>query len=351
MPTRYKQHRATTLALAVAIILSWQIAQVIPAQASAKPIVNDPMPQQKTLEVGASTTISVTAADPDNDPLQYSWSAVSGVISGSGRTVNYETPKLIPVAGVDTITVTVSDGENTVSKSTTIKIEAPATPTKLYFAPDSGNITIGAQPKEIKVILDAGPITVSQVDLVATYNSTVLELVDENPSQPGTQIAASATATTILRNEVQPTSTSINQIVFSATYPELKGAQQHIATLHMKALKAQKKVPIQFQFLKFAVNDTNVIKSGTTGIDALQEVGNAEFNLMTATKPFAAPTTAAPAGSAPAAATSATPGQTLPGPDTGNLADTGPSDAILAGLAFFLFLVYLLLKICAPRRS
>lgn len=343
-------------ALVLASALLWASSGASLAQA-AKPIVNDPMPQQKTLEVGASTTISVTAADPDNDPLQYSWSAVSGTITGTGRTINYETPKLIPIAGVDTITVTVSDGENVVSKSTTIRIEAPASPTKLYFSPNSGNIKIGDTAKEVKVLLDSGPINVGQVDLVITYNSTVLELQDENPSQPGAQIAASNSAKALLRNEVQPTSSSVNQIVFSATYPDLKGEGLHVATLHFKALKEQTRVPVQFQFLKFSPSDTNVIKTGTVGVDTLQEIGDAEFNLVPGGSALLVQTPGVIAGNLPSFPPTATTPAAQPAlaqpaaATTPALADSGPSDTILGGIAIFLFAIYFLLKICVPKRS
>lgn len=336
--------RKFLLVVMLAILLTQSFLVITPRVLAAKPIVNDPIPQRRTLEVGGSTSISITAADPDNDPLDYAWSAVSGKISGTGRTATYESPGIVPVANVDTVTVTVSDGENTVSKSVTIRIEAPSTPTKLYFAPNSGNIQIGAHPKEIKVFLDAEHISVSQIDLDILYNSAVLELVDQNPSVPGTQILASPQVKEILRNEVAPTSASANHIIFSAKYQNLKGRQLHVATLYFNALKEQDHTPLKFQFLKFATNDTNVIKSETSGVDALEEVQDAEFKLHIATKPFvgAAPTTQAPAGSTPSPSTQQ---------QTTNLLDTGPSDVILAGIAFFLFVIYLLFKACAPKRT
>ena len=330
-----------------------QLMPLIPQSQAARPIVNDPIPQKRTIEVGANTSISITAADPDNDPLSYEWSVVSGTITGAGRTVTYNAPSVVPVANVDTVTVTVNDGENTVSKSVTIRIEAPSTPTKLYFAPNSGNIELGGMTKEIKIFLDAGPISVSQVDLDILYNSSVLELVDQNPSQPGTQIQGAPAATEILRNETAPTSTTVNHIIFSAKFPDIVGERQHVASLHFRALKEQTNVELKFQFLKFATNDTNVIKSGTTAVDALESIEDARFDLITATKPFGIYLPPPPPPPPPAAIEA----PLLPGaaplvvPTPSPLIDTGPSDTILAGIAFFLFIVYLLLKVCAPKRS
>src|SRR3989338_545069 len=207
-PQRWSTWLLGSLMALLFLVPLLQLMPLIPQSQAARPIVNDPIPQKRTIEVGANTSISITAADPDNDPLSYEWSVVSGTITGAGRTVTYNAPSVVPVANVDTVTVTVNDGENTVSKSVTIRIEAPSTPTKLYFAPNSGNIELGGMTKEIKIFLDAGPISVSQVDLDILYNSSVLELVDQNPSQPGTQIQGAPAATEILRNETAPTSTT-----------------------------------------------------------------------------------------------------------------------------------------------
>lgn len=69
-----------------------------------------------------STTIqlSVSAFDPDNDELTYTWEVTGGRIVGSGRSVKWE------LAGVEvgtyTATVTVSDGRNKATASTTVTI-------------------------------------------------------------------------------------------------------------------------------------------------------------------------------------------------------------------------------------
>lgn len=56
---------------------------------------------------GQRSTITVTASDPDNDKLEYSYSVTGGNISGSGKTAAFTAGS---AAGSAYVTVTVTDG-------------------------------------------------------------------------------------------------------------------------------------------------------------------------------------------------------------------------------------------------
>ncbi len=60
------------------------------------------------LDSGDTVTVTATAADPDNDPLTYTWSATGGQIDGTGAQVRWLSAGT--AAGTYTITVKVDDG-------------------------------------------------------------------------------------------------------------------------------------------------------------------------------------------------------------------------------------------------
>jgi PBP1b-binding outer membrane lipoprotein LpoB len=50
-----------------------------------EPVINDVIKDPPLIRVGASTTITVNATDPDGDLLSYSWAVALGDIIGSGK--------------------------------------------------------------------------------------------------------------------------------------------------------------------------------------------------------------------------------------------------------------------------
>jgi len=74
------------------------------------------------MEQYATTTVSVTASDPDDDPLTYQWYVDGDAVPGSNASTYDFTPQQ---TGVYTIRIDVSDGYVTVSDSVSVTVVAP----------------------------------------------------------------------------------------------------------------------------------------------------------------------------------------------------------------------------------
>jgi hypothetical protein len=111
-----KVHRGSLATVAVLVMVAILGSA---CAAPAPPPVTPPAPEANQSPViskvtanpaegisGASITITAVAADPDDDPLTYSWSASEGTINGTGSKVTWVAPNK---AGSFTIGLTVSD--------------------------------------------------------------------------------------------------------------------------------------------------------------------------------------------------------------------------------------------------
>ncbi len=92
---------------------------------------------------GDSTVVQAKAADPDNDPLTYTWSATGGKIEGTGSEVHWNTQGVAP--GKYTITGTVADGRGgTASSSTDVTVTArPNRPPTVSCAASPTTVIVG----------------------------------------------------------------------------------------------------------------------------------------------------------------------------------------------------------------
>ncbi len=82
------------------------------ADANHAPVLSAPVPADRmaTITAGGALPLSVSASDPDSDPIDYSWTIDGAAADGHGATLTYS-PAAAQV-GSHTVEVTASDGTN-----------------------------------------------------------------------------------------------------------------------------------------------------------------------------------------------------------------------------------------------
>ncbi len=122
------------------------IALLVIGGCNKPPVITTLSPSATEVARGGSCTVNCVASDPNtDDTLTYSWSASGGAISGTGSTVTWTAPD---TEGSYTVTVTVSDGDKSVSDSCNIQVVntppviASLTPSATDLPP-LGSCTIG----------------------------------------------------------------------------------------------------------------------------------------------------------------------------------------------------------------
>ncbi|HET9838497.1 MAG TPA: OmpA family protein [Candidatus Angelobacter sp.] len=105
-----------------------------------------------TIQVGATSTITTTASDPDNDPLTYTYTTSGGRITGSGASVQFDSKGAAP--GTYTVNCHVNDGRG---------------------GEDSANTQVVVQPNQQQVQLE------QRLSLHSIYFQTA-QPTEKNPS-------------------------------------------------------------------------------------------------------------------------------------------------------------------------
>jgi LmbE family N-acetylglucosaminyl deacetylase len=97
----------------------------LPSGNSAPSITGGPAGTPSSILDNATSTIAVTATDPNGDPLTYSWQVSGGHIQGSGSSVTFVPPTVISPTNFD-VTVYVADGRGGIVSSTATVIVSPS---------------------------------------------------------------------------------------------------------------------------------------------------------------------------------------------------------------------------------
>jgi hypothetical protein len=132
--------------LAVAAILGSACAAPAPPPVTPpapatnqSPVISKVTANPAEVVSGDSTTIAAAAADPDDDPLTYIWSASEGTITGTGSQVTWESPDKI---GNFNIGVTIKDNRSgQATGSVTVSVIGPTkTVTLNLVASETGTV-------------------------------------------------------------------------------------------------------------------------------------------------------------------------------------------------------------------
>jgi len=98
-----------------------------PPPANRPPTVSLDCVKESVL-AGETTPCRATAADPDGDPLTYSWSTTAGRVTGTGPDATFDSAS-VPCDTTVTVTVQVSDGRGgTAQASDTVRVRCPDKP-------------------------------------------------------------------------------------------------------------------------------------------------------------------------------------------------------------------------------
>ncbi len=103
-------------------VLCLVLAQGCGEEESNPPIIFEVTAKPAIIPPGESATITVEAGDMDRDELSYQWTVPAGQIEGSGKTVAWRSPE---TEGKYELTVTVSDGSNSVNGSVAVWVWRP----------------------------------------------------------------------------------------------------------------------------------------------------------------------------------------------------------------------------------
>jgi len=234
----------------------------------------------ESLEAAESIDVTAVLDTKDTIGLEFIWKAVLGSIKGSGPKIIYTAPSAYPRGGdeggigVDTVTLSIREiaTGNVRTFSEVIYIKKETNPAKMFLIPEKNDLRLN-EINEVAVKIDTVGKSTRGADIVLKYDSNVLEI---------TEIIPGSLFEKTIRNEIKPGETSNRGLILFSQTSELRAfsGEGTLAILKIKPKKIGVRTKMQFDFLKYALSDTNLLKNSKQKLDLLGEVKTGEYLIV-----------------------------------------------------------------------
>jgi hypothetical protein len=126
----------------LSLILAVAVSSCKKDESNGAPTITSVAVNPNSVNANGIVAVSVTATDPENDPLTYAYTVTGGSISGTGSAITWTAPS---TEGAHSVTVTVSDGKGgQVSSNGSLTVLKPVTQitgTASFLAGTSGDLS------------------------------------------------------------------------------------------------------------------------------------------------------------------------------------------------------------------
>ncbi len=149
---------------------------VVEKLANRVPVIKDIQASRYTILVGDTVTVSVTAEDPDDDDLIYSWSANSGSFDKRNQaSVVWKAPLIEDIYNIQVVVKDSNEGEAT--ENMDITVISNSEPNVKITNPVDGDFLVATQSVEVRS--EATPV--AYIDRVEFFINDQLTATDTTP--------------------------------------------------------------------------------------------------------------------------------------------------------------------------
>jgi hypothetical protein len=175
----------------------------------------DPGPDRSTTVGSVLRFSGYGSIDPDGDPLTYSWDFGDGTPPAAGYSVSH----FYAAAGTYTVTLTVSDGSLSRSRTALVNVTPPLTPTPTPTPTDTPTATATETPLATPTILPTETPSETPTG-TSTQTASPSSMPTETPTQAPTQTPKDTPTTTVTETNtptLTPTATTTQTLTGTNT--------------------------------------------------------------------------------------------------------------------------------------
>ena len=159
------------------------------------------------------------------------------------------------------------------------RIAVPVSHSSFSLSPSTGSFYVG-QKFSVNILINTDNIPSNGADVVLSYDSDSLEVLDSMPAQAGTQIKPGSVYEVYIANIVNPTAGEIKVTAFSVMGNYNSGTGNGVfATIDFLAKKEVSPTDVIFDFTLGSTIDTNIAEAGT-GDDILSAVADGSYSII-----------------------------------------------------------------------